>query len=103
MEKTTIAENLLPLVEAVERATGLRPHLSTTIRWSTRGSAGIRLQTQVVGSRRFTTVPWVQQYIHAVTEAKNGSSVMMATPRQQEQAAKKSAKKLADRLSRSTK
>ena len=100
MENLSVAENLLPLVEAVEQATGRRLHLSSTIRWSTRGSAGIRLKTQVLGGRRFTTILWVRQYIEAVTIAKNGASVMMATPKQQDLAAKKSAKKLAERLAR---
>ncbi len=91
-------ENLLPLAEAVYQATGQRPHLSTCIRWSTRGSVGIRLRTKVLGSRRLTTVEWVSEYIAAVTEAKNASMVTMATPRARVQAANKSAKKLAERL-----
>ena len=100
MENLSNAETLLPLVEAVEQVTGRRLHLCTPFRWSTTGSAGIRLQTKGLGSRRLTTVLWVRQYIEAVTIAKNGSSVMMATPKQQDSAAKKSAKKLAERLSR---
>jgi len=57
------------------------------------------MRAQVLGSRRLTTVEWVIEYIAAVTQAKNGSMVTMAAPRAQVQAAKKSAKKLADRLS----
>jgi len=94
-------EKLLPLVEAVTLVTGLRPHLSTVIRWGSRGSSGVKLQTQYVGAKRYTTLEWVRTYVEAVTVAKNGSSVMMATPKQQDQAAKKSAKKLAERLNKS--
>jgi len=100
MENLSNAETLLPLVEAVEQVTGRRLHLCTPFRWSTTGSAGIRLQTKVLGSRRLTTVLWVQQFIDAVTVAKNGDPTPTATPKQQDQSAKKSAKKLAERLSR---
>ena len=93
-------EKLLPLVEAVQLATGLRPHLTTVIRWCSRGSSGVRLRTQCVGGKRFTTVLWVKEYTDKVTQVKNGCLPVMQSPRQQEQAAKKSAKKLADRLSR---
>jgi len=93
-------ENLLPLVEAVHLATGLRPHLSTPIRWGLRGSSGVKLQTKLVGGRRYTTVLWVQQFVEAVNQVKNCDPTPMATPKQQDSAAKKSAKKLAERLSR---
>ena len=94
---------LLPLVEAVFQATGLRPHLSTVIRWGSRGSSGVRLQTQFVGGKRYTTIDWVRQYVDSVTKIKNGCLPEIQSPRQQDQSAKKSAKKLADRLSRSKK
>jgi len=93
-------ENLLPLVEAVTRVTGLRPHLSSVIRWGSRGSKGVHLQTKVVGGRRYTTTDWVLEFVENVNQVKNGDPTPMATPKQQDSAAKKSAKKLAERLSR---
>ena len=92
--------DLLPFVEAVYLATGTRPHLSTVIRWSTRGSAGIRLESRVVGARRLTTVAWVKQFVTDVTTAKNGSMVTMQSPRQADRAAQASASKLKSRLAK---
>lgn len=93
-------EKLLPLCEAVHAATGTKPHLSTVLRWSTRGTAdGIRLETRILGGRRLTSVEAVLRYMQATTEARNGTTQPpMPTPTQQERAAAKSAKKLADRL-----
>jgi len=93
-------EKLLPLVEAVTLVTGLRPHLSTVIRWGSRGSSGVKLQTQYVGAKRYTTLEWVRQYVENVNQVKNGMLTPIQSPKQQDTAAKKSAKKLAERLSR---
>lgn len=97
-----MSEVLLPLVQAVEQATGRRPHLSTVIRWTTKGSSGVKLDSSVLGGRRFTTVENVLSYLKAVTEIKTSvvDSVPMPTPRQAERAAIKSAQKLAERLSK---
>ena len=94
------SEKLLPLCTAVHAATGTKPHLSTVLRWSTRGTAdGIRLETQILGGRRLTSVEAVLRYMAATTEARDKSSQPpMPTPRQSERAAEKSAKKLAERL-----
>lgn len=92
-------EKLLPLVDAVTSATGRRPHLSTCLRWASKGSQGIKLETVVLGGRRLTSPDAVQRYIHAVTERKDGAIVSPTfSPRQSEQAAQRSAKKLAERL-----
>jgi hypothetical protein len=93
-------ETLLPLVDAVEQATGRRPHLSTCLRWCTRGSRGVRLESRVLGGRRLTSVPAVHRYMDATTAASVGGDVgPVVTPKQQEAAAEKAAKKLAKRLS----
>ena len=96
------SEKLLPLCEAVHAATGTKPHLSTVLRWSTRGTAdGIRLNTQILGGRRLTSVEAVLRYVAETTEARDGvRQQQMPTPSQQERAATKSAKKLADRLAK---
>jgi hypothetical protein len=97
-----MSATLLPLVQAVEQATGRRPHLSTVIRWTTKGSSGVKLESLVLGGRRFTTVENVLSYLRDVTAIKTSvvDSVPMPTPRQAERAAIKSAKKLAERLSK---
>jgi len=94
-------ESLLPLVDAVEQATGRRPHLSTCLRWCTRGSRGVRLESRVLGGRRLTSVPAVIRYMDATTNASVGGMVKpIATPRQQDVAAQRDAKKLASRLAK---
>jgi hypothetical protein len=56
-------ENYLPLVSAVEKATGHRPHLSTILRWCTKGARGRKLASAVIGGRRMTTVAAVREFI----------------------------------------
>ena len=62
-------EPLLPLVQAVENATGRRPHLSTVLRWCTRGVRGIQLESWMVGGRRLTSVQAVRRFVDAQTAA----------------------------------
>ena len=91
--------NLLPLVQAVEQVTGVRVHLSTVLRWCKKGCKGIRLESRVLGGRRFTWPGAVEQYMNATTLAKGGVvAPPQATPRQQDLAAVRSAKKLEERL-----
>lgn len=93
-------ENLFSLVDAVQKATGRRPHLSTCMRWCSKGSGGIRLECTVLGGRRLTSPESVLRYMAAVTEKRDGKYEPITTPRQSERAADKSAKKLAERLGR---
>ena len=65
-------ESLAPLAEAVRLATGIEAHASTTSRWSTRGVAGIKLETVLVGGRRYASQEAVQRFVDGVTELKNG-------------------------------
>ncbi len=61
---------LMPLVEAVQKATGYRPHLSTVLRWCLRPNRfGIVLESVVVGGRRLTSVAAVAAYNAANTAA----------------------------------
>jgi len=94
-------EPKLPLVDAVEQASGRRPHLSTCLRWCTRGARGVRLESWVLGGRRLTSVAAVLRYMDATTAASVGGTVdPVATPRQQDVAAQRDAKKLASRLAK---
>jgi len=93
-------EKLLPLVEAVELATGQRPHLSTCIRWCTRGTKGIRLESHCLGGqRRLASPEAVLRFVEAVTVARNSIEVLPSmTPRQATLAANRAASQLAKRL-----
>lgn len=82
-------EQLFPLAEAVQRATGRRPHLSTCLRWATRGASGVRLETTMLGGRRLTSREAVVRFSQAVTSAKSPSVPVqpMLTPTQRQRAA----------------
>ncbi|GAB5407220.1 MAG: DUF1580 domain-containing protein [Aureliella sp.] len=65
-------EKLLPLLDAIETATGHRPHIRTAMRWAAKGSRGIRLSTKVLGGRRLCSAEAVRRFMDAVTEARDG-------------------------------
>ena len=79
-------EKLLPLVAAVEEATGQRLHPSTCHRWRISGIAGVRLETQKCGGKRVTSVEAVHRFNDEVTFAADGESAapQARTPRQRE-------------------
>jgi hypothetical protein len=91
---------LLNLSDAFEKVTDRRPNPCTTWRWSTKGVKGVKLQVTFMGGTRLTTEEWVRDFIDAVSRANMAKHEVapMQPPRQQELAAKKSAKKLAERL-----
>jgi Protein of unknown function (DUF1580) len=66
-------EKLMPLTDAIERATGQSVHLSTGLRWCTRGLMGFHLESVYCG-RRLTSVEAVERFLTAVNERKNSSS-----------------------------
>lgn len=73
------SSDLFPLVEAVRRATGRKPALSTVFRWCQRPNRyGVRLRSWVVGGRRLTTPEAVQAYVEATTLAA-GPKVTLAS------------------------
>ena len=93
-------ERLFPLVVAVERATGHRPHLSTVLRWASRGQNGVRLETKMLGGRRMTSTEAVDRYVAAVTAARDARPARPSlTPKQASRAADDAAAKLQRRIS----
>lgn len=95
-----IDEKLMPLPQAVETATGRRPHLSTCLRWAKRGCRGIKLECQVLGSRYLTSPDAVLRFLDATTSEKleTDERPPVVSPRQQAKSAASSAAKLAKRL-----
>ena len=55
------------------------PHCSTLIRWALRGVKGIKLETVVVGGRRFTSVEAIRRFIERLSVAR-GASPSHAAP-----------------------
>ncbi|MDG2388392.1 MAG: DUF1580 domain-containing protein [Planctomycetaceae bacterium] len=76
-------QELIPLVEAVQKVTGRRLHLSTVLRWCQRPNRhGLRLESWIVGGRRLTSIQAVQRYIDANTRAADRYPIPSQTNRQ---------------------
>jgi hypothetical protein len=56
-------DRLMPILRAVERATGVRPHLSTVLRWCVRGARGRKLAYVEIGGRKMTTIRSVNDFL----------------------------------------
>lgn len=67
-------EDLLTLSEAAKLLPG-HPHLSTIHRWRLRGARGVRLETVVIGGRRYTSQSALEEFVAKTTAASDGSSV----------------------------
>ena len=61
---------LLPLVPAVEKTTGLQRSEVQIGRWCTKGCQGVLLKSTFLGSKRLTKIRWVQQFMDEVAAAK---------------------------------
>ncbi len=60
-------EQMRSLTQATKDVPG-NPHVSTLIRWWRRGVRGIRLETIVVGGRRFTSLEAIQRFVARLSE-----------------------------------
>lgn len=58
--------NLIPIGQASDHFPN-RPSIPTIWRWVLRGTRGARLDTVVVGGRRYTTADAIQRFIEATT------------------------------------
>jgi hypothetical protein len=76
-------EKLLHLVEVPKSIPG-RPHISTVIRWWRHGVKGVRLETVVVGGRRYTSFEAVQRFISRLNNPSDESNVPLPKQRQKE-------------------
>lgn len=62
------------------------PHVSTLHRWRLRGVKGVRLQTMLVGGRRFVSRYALAQFVAAVTAKAEAEPPPARTPRQRQRA-----------------
>jgi len=60
-------EDLRLLNKASDDVPG-NPHVSTLIRWALRGIKGCKLETVMVGGRRFTSVEAIQRFLVRLNE-----------------------------------
>ena len=85
MANPSQVENMISLVEAARSLPG-RPHASSLYRWCRKGVRGVKLQTWLVGGRRYTTIAALEQFIAATTAAADGEPALPRTPRQRDRA-----------------
>lgn len=61
--------DLLPLLDAIERATGQRISPPTATRWAIQGCQGTVLQTKLLGKKRLCKIEWVMQFVEARSQS----------------------------------
>jgi hypothetical protein len=61
------SEHLRLLTKASADVPG-SPHTSTVIRWALRGLRGVRLETILVGGRRYTSVEAIERFLERLNE-----------------------------------
>ena len=72
-------ENVIPIKDAPKHTPG-RPHIATVNRWHIRGARGVRLETILVGGKRFTSIEAIQRFIDATTAAADGVATVEPPP-----------------------
>jgi hypothetical protein len=72
-----------------------RPHIATVYRWFQHGVRGIRLETVLLGGRRFTSHEALQRFTERLTAAAAGEPVPARTLKQREAAMQRAEAELA--------
>ena len=94
------SEQLVILTKAPSHIPG-RPHLATVYRWFQKGvRGGVKLETALVGGRRFTSVEAIQRFVERLSGGDGaahggGNSQPPRTPTQRERASSKASAELA--------
>ena len=76
-------ENVFPINEAPKHIHG-RPSIATVWRWSLYGVGGIKLETILIGGRRFSSSEAVQRFADARTSQADGAPAPPRTSRQRQ-------------------
>ena len=80
MRNTLFDEELLSLSQAAKSLPS-RPHPSTVWRWTKRGVRGVRLETIVIASRRFTSREALERFVAATTAVVDGDTTAQHSAR----------------------
>jgi hypothetical protein len=96
-------EQMIPLTDVPDllwmpRPRGRKIHVSTIVRWATRGRQGIRLATLKVGSRLCTTRSALLAFFRAKNTASVGLGCDTPTPRQRQRQINRAAAEAAEIL-----
>ena len=78
-------ETVIPIAEAPKHIPG-RPSLATVWRWVLNGTRAGKLESVLVGGRRFTSLESIQRFAQQSTAAADGDTPPARTSRQQERA-----------------
>lgn len=82
----TTTESVITLAEAARDTAGRRLHLSTVHRWRLRGVAGVKLETVLIGGRRYTSREALQRFFARSTAARDGQHIPEQSPTHREKA-----------------
>jgi len=52
-----------------------RPHISSLIRWASRGVKGVKLETVVIGGRRYTSIEAIGRFITRLNASETSGTV----------------------------
>lgn len=88
-------EQLLSATQAAHESQG-RPHVSTIWRWINRGIRGVKLETVMVGGRRFTSREALERFHQRITATSAGEPLPVRTTRQRARDIDQARRELAD-------
>lgn len=90
-------ETIIPINQAPRHFPG-RPNVSSVYRWFGKGSRGARLETIVVGAKRYTSIEAIERFIERTTANSPGAALPPSrqTSRQRETAIRKAERELAE-------
>jgi hypothetical protein len=78
-----LSESLVTFTEATKLLPG-RPNLATLWRWRTAGVRGIKLESVLVGGKRYTSREALQRFVERTTAVADGQPIPSRTSRQAE-------------------
>ena len=76
-------ETVFPVTEAPKHIPG-RPSQASVWRWVLHGVGGVKLESILIGGKRFTSAEAIQRFCDRRTAAANGDATPSRTPRQRE-------------------
>ncbi len=80
-----VTETVIPIAGAPQHIPG-RPSVATVWRWVLSGTRAGKLESILIGGRRFTSVESIQRFAEQSTAAANGDATPVRTSRQRDRA-----------------
>ena len=86
-------ETVVPIAEAPQHTPG-HPSLATVWRWVLNGTRAGKLESILIGGRRFTSVEAIQRFAQQSTAAADGDATPVRTSRQRDRAIEQAERQL---------